>query len=195
MNAWILAVLTTQVYAAWVTFGVGVLVVGGALFLIGTSSGGAGDDHAAKDRVYGVRKFYFWLLCVVLVAGLFMTLRHVPYAEFQGKPDAVVTVVGMQWSWKMALGESEVKPLDFTGSNELTLSAGKLVTFQVKSADVNHNFAIYDSKGTLLAQTQAMPGYRNDLQYRFREKGDYPVVCLEYCGAPHTVMTGVIHVL
>lgn len=194
MNTFMIAVLTTQVYAAWVTLVVALLVLAGAVYLIATSSVGTEDSHAAKDRVYRVRGIYFWLLCVVLAIGLFATLQRLPYAEFQGKPDEVVTVVAMQWAWKMASGESEVKPLDFTGSNKITLPVGKLVTFQVKSADVNHNFAIYDSRGTLLAETQAMPGYRNDLQYRFRERGDYPVVCFEYCGAPHTIMTGKIHV-
>lgn len=189
-----IAALTPQVSAAAVTAFVVCFIVLGAIFLIRTSTEAAGDKYAAKARVYKVRNFYFYLLVAGLVVGLIFTLRYLPYGQFQSKPDEIVTVVGMQWVWKMAPGTLEVKPGDFRASNEITLPVDTNITFEVTSADVNHNFAIYSDRGVLLAQTQAMPGYRNLLQYRFREKGDYPILCLEYCGAPHTIMTGKIHV-
>lgn len=186
--------MTPQIYAALVTVIAVYFIILGAIFLIRASMQATEDKYAAKAKVYRVRGFYFWLLLVGLTAGLFLTLRHLPYEKFQAKPGETVTVVGMQWAWKMGIGASDAKPKDFTGSNQLTLPVDKDIIFDVTSEDVNHNFAIYNDRGVLLAQTQAMPGYRNLLQYRFREKGDYPILCLEYCGAPHTIMTGKIHV-
>lgn len=190
----ILAAMTPQIYAAAVTVVAVYFIVLGAIYLIRAGGESAADKYAAKAKVYKVRSYYFWALLAGLIAGLFLTLQHLPYEKFQSKSGEIVTVVGMQWAWKMGLGASDAKPKDFTGSNQLTLPADKDITFEVTSEDVNHNFAIYNDRGILLAQTQAMPGYKNLLQYRFREKGDYPILCLEYCGAPHTIMTGKIHV-
>ncbi|MBS1973654.1 MAG: cytochrome C oxidase subunit II, partial [Bacteroidetes bacterium] len=75
-----------------------------------------------------------------------------------------------------------------------TLPANKAIRFIVTSGDVNHDFAIYDNNGVLVAQTQAMPQYHNELQYVFPQKGDYEILCLEYCGLAHAIMLGKIHV-
>jgi cytochrome c oxidase subunit 2 len=63
----------------------------------------------------------------------------------------------------------------------------------VTSADVNHNFAIYNSKGCMVGQTQAMPQYTNEMQHLFEEKGII-ILCLEYCGIPHAYMFATIHI-
>lgn len=62
------------------------------------------------------------------------------------------------------------------------------------SDDVTHNFGIYNSKGILLTQVEAMPQYKNELQYTFNQKGKYTILCLEYCGLVHGFMTATIHV-
>ena len=82
----------------------------------------------------------------------------------------------------------------FSGQNSITVPANKQIEFIVTSADVNHNFAIYNDKGVLLTQVQAMPGYNNKLQYMFTEKGEYSLLCLEYCGVAHGFMMGKIQV-
>jgi cytochrome c oxidase subunit 2 len=62
------------------------------------------------------------------------------------------------------------------------------ILFEVTSRDVNHGFGIYDSKGQIIAQTQAMPEYVNYLTVTFHQPGQYSVRCLEYCGVGHAVM-------
>jgi cytochrome c oxidase subunit 2 len=87
--------------------------------------------------------------------------------------------VGHQWRWTL---------------DRDTVKAGELVQFEVTASDVNHGFAIYRDKHTLVAQAQAMPGYVNKLQVRFGEPGQYEVLCLEYCGLAHHNMRVVINV-
>lgn len=190
----LLAALTAQKFSGGIFLMAALVVVGLTTYLILTSRTRE-EKYAAKKRVYGLRARYFIGLSVILLVALVISLRLLPYERYQAKPDETVTVVAMQWTWKMAAGSSDQTPLEFTGSNEISLPAGKNIRFVVASADVNHNFAIYNSQGVLVAQTQAMPGYRNELAYRFPEKGDYMVICLEYCGGPHTIMTGKIHAL
>lgn len=192
MNSFI-PILILQDYAVIISMAIGVLVVAVVIFLMATSSVNE-DKDSAKHKTYKMRGRYFFGLIVVLVIFLFISLRFLPYQRFQNNPDEEVTVVGMQWSWKMAPGISDKAPIDFAGTDEISLPVNKRIEFVVTSADVNHDFGIYNSKGVLLAQTQAMPGYHNKLQYEFTQKGDYSILCLEYCGLAHSFMMGTIHV-
>ncbi|MEO8947765.1 MAG: hypothetical protein ABI308_05095 [Mucilaginibacter sp.] len=188
-----ITLLILQDYAVIISLAAGVLVVAVVIFLMATSSISE-DKESAKHKTYKMRGRYFFGLIIFLLICLFISLRFLPYPRYQSKPDEEVTVVGMQWSWQMAPGVSDKIPADFKGTNEISLSVNKKIEFIVTSTDVNHDFGIYNNKGVLLAQTQAMPGYKNKLQYEFTQKGDYSVLCLEYCGLAHSFMMGIIHV-
>jgi len=185
--------LSIQTFAAVVSL-IGALIVVSVVFFLISSSTNYEDKKSAKKKVYKARARYFFGLASVIVVLLFISLRLLPYPSFQKTPDKVVTVVGMQWAWKMGEGTSDKSPSEFVGGNEITLPANKAVRFIVMSSDVNHNFAIYNSEGELVAQTQAMPGYNNELEYTFPHHGEYSVLCLEYCGLAHSIMMGKIHV-
>jgi cytochrome c oxidase subunit 2 len=90
-----------------------------------------------------------------------------------------VTATGSQWSWEIAPQEVPV---------------GRPVVFKVTSNDVNHGFGVYDPDGTMLFQTQAMPGYVNQVSYTFTKPGKYRVFCMEYCGLVHHDMLDEINV-
>ena len=185
--------ISLQDFAGKISFAAGALVVAVVIFLIATSSKSE-DKDSVKHKVYKIRGRYFFGLVLAIIAFLLITLRLLPYPHFQEKPDEVVTVVGMQWSWKMVNGVSNIKPTEFTGPDSIFLPVNKRIEFIVKSADVNHDFAIYNDKGALIAQTQSMPGYENKLQHVFSQKGVYHILCLEYCGLAHAFMMGTIHV-
>ena len=117
-------------------------------------------------------------LAVVSVVLFGLTLRWLPFPNTRtarvGAPQIVVDAMGMQWSWMLSRRE---------------LPARVPIAFEVGSRDVNHDFAIYDSTGRLLAQVQGMPGYTNRLLYVFPRAGEYTVRCLEYCGLGHHTMS------
>jgi cytochrome c oxidase subunit II len=120
---------------------------------------------------------------LVAIALFVLTLRRLPFRESRvarmGTPRTTVTVTGMQWGWALSTRR---------------LPAGVPIDFAVGSRDVNHDFAIYDSHGRLLAQVQVMPGYTNHLVYVFPGVGEYTVRCLEYCGLGHHTMSTTITV-
>ena len=133
-------------------------------------------------RAYRWRARLFWATLAAGAALAFGTLWQWPlagHARAAVKPDIVIRAVGHQWRWAL---------------DRDTVRVGELVEFHVSAEDVNHGFAIYRDKHTLLAQTQSMPGYVNKLQVRFTEPGDYEVLCLEYCGLAHHGMRAVIKV-
>lgn len=185
--------MALQGYAAAISLAAALLVVAVVIFLIATSKK-LEDKDSAKHKTYKMRDRYFWGLIIFLVVCLFISLSFLPYPIFQQKTTEKVTVVGRQWAWVMASGVSNKPAEDFTGSDEIDVPVNKKIEFIVTSADVNHDFAIYNEKGVLLTQVQAMPGYNNKLQYEFTQKGDYHVLCLEYCGLAHAYMEGIIHV-
>ena len=183
--------LTLQSFTGIISLAVAVVVFCIVVFLIVTSAGSE-DKSSVEHKVFRIRNRYFLGLSAILVIISFISLQLLPYPRFQDQADEVVTVVGIQWNWEMAIGVTSKTPHQFIGGNEISLPANKKIKFIVTSDDVTHNFSIYNNKGVLLTQTQAMPQYKNELQYIFTQKGKYTILCLEYCGLVHPFMTGTI---
>ncbi|WP_282610489.1 hypothetical protein [Pelagibius sp. Alg239-R121] len=113
------------------------------------------------------------LIWVMLAVGLLVTvasLREWPHALASGDAAIQVNATGGQWYWEIDRSE---------------LPAGKPIVFNLHTEDVNHGFGVVDSEGRLLFQTQAMPGYVNQVEYVFDTPGDYRVLCMEFCGVGH----------
>lgn len=65
------------------------------------------------------------------------------------------------------------------------------VTFRMTSADVIHGFQV---KGTGI-NVELIPGEISELTYTFREPGEYPLICNQYCGAAHQNMINTVRVV
>lgn len=141
------------------------------------------DDYTPlQKRAYRLRARLFWVLVLTMGPAMVYNLADLPYnaARAHAATDAVVIdAVGHQWYWKLSHDEVRV---------------GEPVLFRVSSADVNHGFGIYDTELKLVAQTQAMPGYTNNLLHTFERAGTYRVLCMEYCGIVHHNMIAEIKV-
>jgi cytochrome c oxidase subunit II len=72
----------------------------------------------------------------------------------------------------------------------LTIPAGSNVTFYVTSADVVHGFFIPDTDINMMA----VPGWVNSQQHTFTHRGEYLLICHEYCGIDHQDMFAKIEV-
>ncbi len=174
------------VIAGWVTLAATALVVLIALYV---AKKAPTDIPGGYEAVYGMRKYYAWALIAGLVVMLGVTLPQNPYSTLlDQEPSLRLEVIGRMWSWEIR------RPAGADEASAIVLPAGKIVEFAVTSEDVNHGFGIYDEKGNLLAQAQAMPGYVNHLRYVFDLPGRYHVVCLEYCGLIHHSMLAELEV-
>jgi cytochrome c oxidase subunit 2 len=123
---------------------------------------------------YVIRGRWFIGVTLFLLASFVATVPFFPYLSAAAalEPAEKVPVVAAQFF--------------FTMPDHFPLN--RRILFEVTSRDVNHGFGIYDSKGQLIAQTQAMPDYVNYLAVTFRQPGHYKVRCLEYCGVAHAIM-------
>jgi len=168
--AWQITILAVAVLAA------------GFVFVI-VNARQRSDYEPLAQRAYRFRAILFWVVLAVGVPATILTLlARVPYPSFAGVPanSQIVDVVGHQWYWD--LSTEQVK-------------AGQPVEFRVTSADVNHGLGIYNEQLLVVAQTQAMPGYVNQLVHTFDTPGTYRVMCLEFCGVVHHEMVSEIKVV
>lgn len=69
---------------------------------------------------------------------------------------------------------------------EITVTAGRPVTFRMTSPDVIHGFQIVGTN----ANTMVIPGYVSQFTVTFDTPGEYLIVCNEYCGIGHHLMQG-----
>lgn len=74
--------------------------------------------------------------------------------------------------------------------NEVEVPAGAKVHFFMTSTDVVHGFQV---TGTNL-NAMVMPGHVQEATHTFKEPGEYLVVCNEYCGVGHQLMSMTITV-
>ena len=151
-----------------------------AFIFVAMKSGEKEDTAVVAGAVGKVRTALFWVLLIAGVPITMVTLADLPYAAQSDSAAQIVKAEGSQFNW-------DISPT--------TIVAGKPVEFHVTAVDATHGFAVYDETMTLLTQTQAMPEYTNILKYTFAKAGTYKVLCLEYCGSGHHVMSEEITVV
>lgn len=155
-------------------------LVAATFFAVVRTSGEAAVDAGARADTESYRNSLFWFLVALGVVVTFVSLRPWPHSAAALSGDTVVTATGSMWSWDI---DKKVVP------------AGTPILFRVTSNDVNHGFGVADAGGTLLFQTQGMPGYINQVQFTFSIPGKYRILCLEYCGLAHHAMQDEIEVV
>lgn len=157
---------------AWIVSLAGMAAVLAVFLVVARRASESAKDSQGGSPVARFRGPLFWVLTLAIVAIMALTLGGLPYAAPEGQSAAplTVTATGEQWHWTLSHHGAE---------------AGQPVIFAVSSSDVNHGLGIYDESVTLVAQTQAMPGYVNLLHHTFAEPGTYRFLCLEYCGLGH----------
>jgi cytochrome c oxidase subunit 2 len=74
--------------------------------------------------------------------------------------------------------------------NNIEIPAGAKVTFVLTSKDVVHGFEV---AGTNI-NAMVMPGHIQKITQKFDKPGNYLVLCNEYCGAGHQLMSTTITV-
>jgi cytochrome c oxidase subunit 2 len=158
----------------------GMALVAAAFGMVVVRSGPRDDDYSDITRQgYVIRRW--WLLLLLAFGIVVSAWSLIPFPLQAGGVNAprAIDVTGRMWSWDITSGTARV---------------GESVRFRVTSADVNHGFALYGPDDQIVAQTQAMPGYVNELDVTFEQPGQYRVLCLEYCGLAHHAMAADITV-
>jgi cytochrome c oxidase subunit 2 len=112
-------------------------------------------------------------------ARLFLVQTRVPAGAMQ------IDCVAKQWMWKFQhpQGKAEI--------NDLHVPLGQDVKVHLISEDVIHSLYI----PAFRIKHDVLPNRYTSLWFRPTKAGQYHLFCAEYCGAKHSEMGGVVHVL
>jgi cytochrome c oxidase subunit 2 len=99
-------------------------------------------------------------------------MQELPLVEPPAGGDAYL--IGRMWQWYPAL----------------RLRLGETYRLHLSSLDLQHGFSLQP----LNMNFQVLPGYDHVLAITPTSKGEFTIVCNEFCGAGHHAMTGKIFV-
>ena len=167
---------------SWIVTVILVALLAISFLLIAKNASANNEEYAPiQKNAYRLRGKLFLIILLVIVPVIGYTLTQMPYPteKITSQATKSVQAVGHQWYWVIS---------------DLTAKVDEPVMYNVTSADVNHGFGVYDAELNVIAQTQAMPGYINDLLVSYPKPGKYRILCLEYCGLAHHAMIAEITV-
>lgn len=140
-------------------------------------------------------KLWMWAAGVLILA--FLTTIAVGVAGSALQPPSHVETIDPTNVWKDPRFAQHGVTIDERGvtvvviammfafdNAEIRVPAGRPVTFRITSADVTHGFQIVGTNGN----TMVVPGYISQFTTVF-QPGEYLIVCNEYCGLGHHLMS------
>jgi cytochrome c oxidase subunit 2 len=114
------------------------------------------------------------------------------FAKLRTPPENVteeIHVTGKQWAWEYKY--SNGKTFYSTNKDPLNVPLGEPVKIILTSKDVIHSFFV----PAFRIKQDAVPGRYTQVWFEAKEKGNYVVMCAEYCGTSHSDMMIRINVM
>lgn len=108
-------------------------------------------------------------------------------------PDVLVRITAQQFSWSYTYAgpDQRLDTADDVSASVLQVPRGKVVRFQLESADVLHAFYV----PALRLKQDAVPGRSIAGWFQASAEGSHEVVCAELCGPVHGYMKSTLEVV
>lgn len=129
------------------------------------------------------------IIVISLIVWTYGTLLYVETAPAQETNTLEIDVVGFQFGWEFHYPNGYVATS--TAGDALRVPTDRMVTLNITSSDVFHNFGIME----LRVKADAIPGQQTDTWFRAEEPAEYTARCYELCGAGHSFMTADVVVM
>ena len=149
-------------------------------------------------KVHTYEQAFLWLGGTVLLACLAALTYgsvglhiHLPTRAGTIDPQAVATTPPFDQPGVRQVGPNQYEAViigriwSFTPT-QIEVPAGADVTFTLTSADVIHGFNIEGTRMNMML----IPGQITRNRFRFKQPGEYTIICHEYCGVGHHTMYG-----
>jgi cytochrome c oxidase subunit 2 len=153
-----------------------------------------GEEHLDGPPIHGnTRLEVVWtavpaIMLVALCSYAYIVLHDIEKAPAKALGvERQITVHGQQFTWTFDYNEGGKK----FSSAQLYVPAGQSVKFNVKTADVLHDFWVPAWR----MKIDAVPGITTHYRVTPNRLGTWPVVCAELCGLGHAFMRQTAHVL
>lgn len=143
--------------------------------------------HPQAADIHGntLLEILWFVLPTIIVLGMFY-FGWTSYKALRSVPaDAMtVQVTGRMWSWAFEYPNGR-------RAAELVVPVGRAVKLDMTSTDVIHSFYV----PAFRIKTDTVPGMQTYAWFRPEEKGEYDILCAEYCGLKHANMLSVVRVV
>lgn len=147
----------------------------------------------------------YWLIFGIVLLGVFLTVLGISAFAAGNQPASDADLIDPAKVHQTApfdqpglkkIGDNEyelvmvAQAFTFTPGN-VEIPKGAKVTFLVTSPDVVHGFQLTGTPVNMMV----VPGHINSLTYTFKEAGEFLILCNEYCGTGHHMMSTKIKVV
>ena len=150
---------------------------------------GASVAPAGKDDAPRLELAYVVVLAAVAAVLLALTFRAENGEDaLAHSPDLRVTVTASQWRWRFTYPSGRVVQ---GPAPVLTVPAGQVVEFVLRSRDVVHSMWIPDQR----FKRYAYPDRTNRFDLTFGSLGTETGLCAQFCGIDHDRMRFTVHVV
>jgi cytochrome c oxidase subunit II len=151
-----------------------------------------GQEHLDGPPIHGnTRLEVIWTAIPAIVLVSLCTYAYLVLHDIEKAPasgiERNIGVEGQQFTWTFDYNEGGKK---FT-SAQLYVPIGRSVKFNVRTADVLHDFWVPAWR----MKIDAVPGITTNYRVTPTKLGRYPVVCAELCGLGHAFMRQTAHVV
>jgi cytochrome c oxidase subunit 2 len=151
-------------------------------FAIRYRRGSRAPRPQTQERELGIEVLWTVIPLALFIGIYIWSIRL--YARIETPPaDAMpIYVVARQWMWKAQHvgGQREI--------NALHVPEGKAVKLIMSSEDVIHSFGV----PAFRIKQDVLPDRTTELWFTATRVGEYPLYCMEFCGAEHSRMGGKI---
>jgi cytochrome c oxidase subunit II len=136
-------------------------------------------NKPARQFTGSVTLEIIWTVIPLILVLVIFVYGWKGYAPMRKVPaDAMnITAIGRMWEWSFDYGNGKL-------SKVLVIPLNKAVKLNLHSVDVNHGLFI----PAFRVKEDVVPGYKNYLWFVPKFKGDYDVLCSDYCGLQHSGM-------
>lgn len=147
----------------------------------------------------------YWLVFGLILLAVFLTVLGVSAFASGNQPASDADLIDPTQVHNTApfdnpglhkIGDNEyelvmvAQAFSFTPGN-IEIPKGAKVTFLVTSPDVVHGFQLTGTPVNMMV----VPGHINSLTYTFKDAGEFLILCNEYCGTGHHMMSTKIKVV
>lgn len=140
----------------------------------------------AKDVKDNSKLEVLWTVIPTILVLVMFYYGWIGYTPLRKVPNGAMTVkaTGRMWSWSFEYENGKV-------SNTLVVPVKKPVKLELFSPDVVHSLYIPAYK----IKEDVVPGVDNYMWFEADEKGQYDILCAEYCGLRHSYMLSKLEVI
>lgn len=171
---------------------VGVLVIGGSLYLVSryrVDAEAPPTDDDIPPQIHGSRNLELaWTITPALtlvVVGFFtvMSVKHLTKEPPKSNPH--IEVIGQQWWWEFRYDlDKDGRYDEIVTANEMVIPADTDIALRMASRDVIHGWWVPRLQG----KRDVVPGHPTDFNVAADKPGEYFGQCTVMCGLSHANM-------